>query len=66
MDPERLADTVRCEQTRPSQGADSPDGNSSMDKGEVRPVLDFRELNGHIETYTAEADVCASKLREWR
>ncbi|CDW60330.1 BTB 2 and zf-CCHC domain containing protein [Trichuris trichiura] len=35
-------------------------------KGKVRPVLDFRELNAHIETYTAEADVCASKLREWR
>ena len=35
-------------------------------KSKVRPVLDFRELNGFIDTYTAEADVCAEKLREWR
>ena len=35
-------------------------------KGKVRPVLDFRELNAHIDTYTADADVCAGKIREWR
>ena len=35
-------------------------------KGKVRPVLDYRELNTHLETHTADADVCASKLREWR
>ena len=35
-------------------------------KSKVRPVLDYRELNKHIEAYTADADVCASKLREWR
>ena len=35
-------------------------------KSKVRPVLDYRELNEHIETHTAEADVCAVKLREWR
>ena len=32
----------------------------------VHPVLDFRELNGYINAYTAHADVCAQKLREWR
>ena len=32
----------------------------------MRPVLDFRELNGHVVTYTAHADVCAQKLRDWR
>ncbi|KFD58149.1 hypothetical protein M513_00912 [Trichuris suis] len=32
----------------------------------VRPVLDFRELNEHIEMFTAESDVCAQKLRDWR
>ncbi|KFD70492.1 hypothetical protein M514_00988 [Trichuris suis] len=32
----------------------------------VRPMMDFRELNRHIETFTADSDVCAEKLREWR
>lgn len=35
-------------------------------KGKVRPVLDFRELNSYIDTFTADADVCADKMREWR
>ena len=35
-------------------------------KGKVRPVLDFRELNTRVDAFTAEADVCADKLREWR
>ena len=32
----------------------------------VRPVLDYRELNGHIAAHTADADVCAEQLRRWR
>ncbi|XP_043200350.1 uncharacterized protein LOC122369575 [Amphibalanus amphitrite] len=32
----------------------------------VRPVLDYRELNGHIIAHTADADVCADQLRRWR
>ncbi|KFD48845.1 hypothetical protein M513_10208 [Trichuris suis] len=35
-------------------------------KNKVRPVMDFRELNGYIEAYTAHADVCADKMRQWR
>ncbi|KFD58278.1 hypothetical protein M513_01041 [Trichuris suis] len=35
-------------------------------KKKVRPVMDFRELNGFIETFTADADVCTQRLREWR
>ena len=35
-------------------------------KKKVRPVMDFRELNTHIEAFTADSDVCADKLREWR
>ncbi|OUC46538.1 hypothetical protein D917_07648, partial [Trichinella nativa] len=35
-------------------------------KKKVRPVMDFRELNAHIESHTADADVCSQKLREWR
>ena len=32
----------------------------------VRPVLDYRELNGHVTAHTAGADVCADQLRKWR
>ena len=35
-------------------------------KEKVRPVLDYRELNRHIDAHTREADVCAHKTREWR
>lgn len=28
--------------------------------------MDFRELNQYVDTFTADADVCASKPREWR
>lgn len=37
-----------------------------QNKGKVRPVLDFRELNTRVDAFTAYADVCAEKLREWR
>ena len=37
-----------------------------QNKNKVRPVLDFREMNTHVETYTADMDVCSEKLREWR
>uniref|UniRef100_A0A5S6QNQ5 Reverse transcriptase domain-containing protein n=1 Tax=Trichuris muris TaxID=70415 RepID=A0A5S6QNQ5_TRIMR len=37
-----------------------------LSKEKVRPVMDYRELNGHVEAFTANADVCAVKLREWR
>ena len=32
----------------------------------VRPVMDFRQLNCYIDVFTANADVCAAKFREWR
>lgn len=35
-------------------------------KTKVRPVLDCRELNSHVEAHTADADVCADTLRRWR
>ena len=37
-----------------------------QNKAKVRPVMDFRELNTYVDTFTASADVCADKLREWR
>lgn len=35
-------------------------------KGKVRPVLDFRELTSRVDAFTADADVCLDRLREWR
>ncbi|XP_045105468.1 uncharacterized protein LOC123500980, partial [Portunus trituberculatus] len=37
----------------------------TQNKQKVRPVLDFRELNTHLNLHTAEADVCTEKIREW-
>lgn len=35
-------------------------------QAKVRPVLDYRELNGFVTAHTADADVCADQLRRWR
>ena len=35
-------------------------------KAKVRPVMDFRELNGFVTAHTADSDVCAEMLRKWR
>ena len=35
-------------------------------KQKVCPVLDYQELNGFVDAFTANAEVCAQKLREWR
>ena len=37
-----------------------------QNKQKVRPVLDYRELNDHVDPFTACADICTEKLREWR
>ena len=37
-----------------------------QNKDKVRPVMDFRELNSHVDAFTANADVCADRIREWR
>ena len=28
--------------------------------------MDYREVNQYVDTFTADTDVCASKLQEWR
>ena len=37
-----------------------------QNKQKVRPVLDYRDLNDHVDPFTARADICTEKLREWR
>ena len=37
-----------------------------QNKQKVRPVLDYRELNDHMDPFTACEDICTKKLREWR
>ena len=35
-------------------------------KKKVRSVMDFRELNAHIDVFMADSDVCSDRLREWQ
>lgn len=35
-----------------------------QNKSKVRPVMDFQELNHHVDAFTVDADVSAAKLRE--
>ena len=37
-----------------------------QNKDKIRPVMDFHELNSHVDAFTASADDCADKIREWR
>ena len=37
-----------------------------QNKDKVRPLMDFRELNSRVDAFTANANVCVDKLREWR
>ena len=35
-------------------------------KQKVHPVLNYRELNGFVDAFTANAEGCAQKQREWQ
>ena len=35
-------------------------------KGKVRPVFDFRELNNYVESFTGNSDACCDTIRKWR
>ena len=37
-----------------------------QNKGKVRPVLDFRELNQYVNLHNATSDACDEKVRKWR
>ena len=37
-----------------------------VNKNKLRPIMDYRELNRYIDMFTANADLCAQKLWEWR
>ena len=37
-----------------------------QNKQKVRLVLDYRELNDHVDPFMACADICTEKLREWQ
>ena len=54
------------EELGPSQGLIPLMAIVQEDKGKVRLVIDYRESNNFVDTYTANADVCAQKLQEWR
>ena len=35
-------------------------------KQKVCPVMNYCELNEHVDMYMASADICVHKLREWQ
>ena len=37
-----------------------------QNKIKVHPVMDYWKLNHHVDAFTANADICATKLHEWR
>ena len=37
-----------------------------FNKDMVRPVMDFRELNKFVESFTGDSDVCGETMRKWR
>jgi hypothetical protein len=39
---------------------------TQVNKKKVRPILDYRELNQYVESFTGESDVCCETLRKWR
>ncbi|CDW53745.1 hypothetical protein TTRE_0000201201 [Trichuris trichiura] len=64
--PQGMARSVRHPLPQSSEGTDSLMAVVQRHKQKVCPVMDFRELNAHIEPFTAAVDVCADKLRQWR
>ena len=54
------------EKLGPAKGLIPPMAIVQQNKDKVRPVMDFRELNSHVDELTENADVCAGKIREWR
>ena len=34
-------------------------------KSKVFPVMDFQQLNHHVDVFTVNVDVCSAKLHEW-
>ena len=54
------------EELNPPKGLVSLMAVVQEQKQKVCPVLDYRELNGFVDAFTANAEVCTQKLREWR
>ena len=41
-------------------------GRFQKNKGNMRPVMDYHELNDHMNAKTARANICSQRLRDWR
>ena len=51
---------------RPAHGVIPLMAVEQPSKDKIRPVLDFRELNRHVESYTGDSDACCETTRKWR
>ena len=52
------------EQLRPPKGLIPLMAIVQPSKGKVHTVMDYRELNEHVDAFTADVDLCAVNLRE--
>ena len=66
MDEQRLACAIQRGRTGTHKGLVPLMAELQQHKSKVRPVMDFRQLNYHVDVFTVNADVCTAKLREWR
>ena len=66
MDTERLAEAIRRQEDGAGEGLDTVDGDRSGEQGPSTACDGFSRVNSHVDAFTAGADVCADKLREWR
>ena len=63
---QRMAVTISWGGTWPTKGLIPLMAVVQEHKQKVWLVLDYQQLNGFVEAFTANADVCSQRLREWR
>ena len=59
-----MADTIPGEELSLLRGLIPLMAIVQHNQGKVRPVMDYHELNNHVEASTALADVRSQKLRD--
>ena len=60
-----MPSTLSGERATPAKKTDLLMAVVQHTKCKVWPVMDYRDPNGFVDAYTANADVCTQTLREW-
>ena len=53
------------ERLRPSKGPNPLTAVVQPSKGNVHQVMNYRELNEHLDAFTMDVDIYSTNLREW-